>query len=296
MKELKLQAQIQSSTTRRNFLKTVSAFSLGSVFLSGYALKPQKGIGLQLYTIRDDMKENPLAALKKVSEIGYTNLEAAGYSQGKFYGIEPDELKKRLSDMNMHLISTHTGIQSIRQDWERKLEASVKAGCKYVVVPSLPGNERTTIDSYKKRAEEFNKAGETSKKYGIEFGYHNHAFEFEAIEGQTPYDILLNETDKNLVTFQLDLYWAIKAGFQPLDLFRKYPGRFGLWHVKDMDSTPEKFFAEVGSGIIDFKSIFGQKKRSGMKYFFVEQDAVRNMKPMDAIRKSYQYLSQQKYV
>jgi sugar phosphate isomerase/epimerase len=285
-----------SETSRREFIKTISALSIGSILLNSYAFKPKNGIGLQLYTIRDDIKADTMAALRKVSEIGYTELEAAGYSQGKFYGMEPAEIRRRLSDLNMRLLSTHTGIQTVRQGWEQKLEASVAAGCKYVVVPSLPQNERTTIDSYKRRAEEFNKAGEISNKYGLRFGYHNHAFEFDVIEGQVPYDILLKETDKKLVTFQLDLYWALKAGHQPLDLFKKYPGRFELWHVKDMDNTPEKFFAEVGSGIIDFKAIFGQKKRSGMKHFFVEQDAVRNSTPMEAIKKSYQFLSQQKYV
>jgi sugar phosphate isomerase/epimerase len=287
---------LDPSRNRRGFLKTAAVFSMGSIFLNAHTFKPKKEIGLQLYTIRDDMNKNALASLKKVSEIGYTILEAAGYNKGKFYGMDPKELKGKLTEMSMQMISTHTGIQVMRESWEEKLEASANMGCKYVVIPNLAPDDRRTIDDYKRRAEEFNRAAETSKKYGLQFGYHNHAFEFETLEGQIPMEVLIQETDGNLVTFELDLYWVVKAGYQPVDLFNKFPGRFELWHVKDMDNTPEQFFAEVGSGSIDFKSIFAKKKQSGMKYFFVEQDAVRNKNPMEAINESYRYLSKQKFV
>jgi sugar phosphate isomerase/epimerase len=286
----------QESTSRRDFIKAASVLSLGSILLSNCAWGKEKGVGLQLYTIRDDINEDLVAALKQVADIGYTNLEEAGYNEGKFYGIAPTKFKEMISDMNMRLIACHTPMSGIRQGWEKRLEDSIKAGCKYIVVSSLPGSERKALDNYKKAAEEFNKAGEISKKYGLQLAYHNHAFEFEELDGQIPYEVMLNETDQKLVTFELDLYWSVKAGFEPVDLIQRYPGRFELWHVKDMDNTQERYFTEVGSGIIDFKSIFNQKKRSGMKYYFVEQDICRNLKPMEAIAKSYQYLSKQRYV
>jgi sugar phosphate isomerase/epimerase len=160
----------------------------------------------------------------------------------------------------------------------------------------LPDKFRSNLDGWKATAEKFNKMGEIAKKNGIQFGYHNHAFEFEKMEDQIPYDLLVSQTDPSLVTFEMDLYWVTKGGYNPVDYFKKYPGRFQLWHVKDMTKTDDMFFAPVGSGRIDFSSIFAEKKTAGMKYFFVEQDSFKDLDAFESIEMSYKYLSQAKFL
>ena len=155
---------------------------------------------------------------------------------------------------------------------------------------------RTNLDGWKATAEKFNKMGEIAKKNGIQFGYHNHAFEFEKMEDQIPYDLLLSQTDPSLVTFEMDLYWVTKGGYNPVDYFKKYPGRFQLWHVKDMTKTDDMFFAPVGSGRIDFSTIFAERKTSGMKYFFVEQDSFKDLDAFESVEMSFKYLSQAKFL
>ena len=157
------------------------------------------------------------------------------------------------------------------------------------MIPWLEETYRNSADNYKKIAEGLNKAGGLAKDGGLKLAYHNHDFEFATVDGQTGFDILTQNTDKNLVFFELDLYWAVKAGHDPVHLFQQHPGRICMWHVKDMDSTPKKFFTEVGSGVIDFKPIFAKTKLSGMKYFFVEQDVCPGS-PFDSIAKSIAFL------
>ena len=145
---------------------------------------------------------------------------------------------------------------TILTGWDKAVEDAATLGQKYMVVAYLMPEERKSLDDYKKIAADLNKAGETCKKAGIQLCYHNHDFEFQAMEGTLPFDILMSQTDSKLIKVELDLYWAVKANHQPLDLFKKYPKRIELWHVKDMDNTDKKFFTEVGSGTIDFTSIF----------------------------------------
>ena len=178
---------------------------------------------------------------------------------------------------------------TILRDWDRAVDDAAAVGVKYMVLAYLSDVERGNLDHYKYVAEQLNKAGERTKKNGIQMCYHNHDFEFVPQGGQLPYDVLLNNTDKNLVQMELDLYWVTKAGKDPLDLFNQHPGRFPLWHVKDMDNTPEKKFTEVGSGTIDFKRIFNNAGTAGLKYFFVEEDVTPGS-PFDAITKSYTYI------
>lgn len=160
----------------------------------------------------------------------------------------------------------------------------------------LSGREYfNTADNCKKTAELLNQFGEVCNASGIRFAYHNHAFEFEMVEEKVPYNILLESTDPNLVTFEPDLYWMVKAGVNPVDYFSKYNGRFELWHVKDMDKTEEQFFTEVGQGVIDFKTLFEAKALSGMQYFFVEQDRCKNHPPLESIKISYNYLKDLEY-
>ena len=281
---------------RRKFLKATSLLTLGSMIFPyesvlGNNLFSGKysDIGLILYTVRDAMKKDVEGTLKKLADIGYKNLEAAGYSRGQFYGMKPKKFKALVNSLDMNLLSSHT--RPNLKNVEQVADDAAKAGLKYVVIPSIQGDKRKSIDGYKKAAEEYNKMGEVCKKAGVKLGYHNHAFEFEKLDGKIPYHTLLEGTDKELVTMELDIYWIIKGGCDPIDYFKKYQGRFELWHVKDMEDSEERFFTEVGNGTINFEEIFKHTETAGMKYFFVEQDKCKNHKPLESVKISYEYLS-----
>jgi sugar phosphate isomerase/epimerase len=188
---------------------------------------------------------------------------------------------------------TFPGSFFLKGDWEDQwkiaVEDSKAIGQEFITIPWLEETYRNSADNYKKIAEGLNKAGEIAKKAGSKVAYHNHDFEFATVEGQRGIDILTKNTDTHLVHFELDIYWAVKSGNDPVQLFKDHPGRFSMWHIKDMDNTPKKFFTEVGNGVIDFATIFKSAKVSGMKYFFVEQDVCPGS-PFDSIEKSITYL------
>lgn len=275
-------------TTRKEFLKQSALFagsallfpSLRKNMLRHSKYKP----GLQLYTVRDAMKLDPQNTLEQVAQIGYKEVEGATYTGSElYYGMHVNAFSKILEDNGLTMPSSHYSLGAavvdgrhprgtIMNDWEHAVDDAVKMGQKYMVCAYLPDQFRKSIDDYKKVAEQFNKAGEVCKKAGIQFCYHNHNFEFPKIDGQVPYEVLLNSTDKELVKMEMDIYWITKAGFDPLAMFKEHPGRFVLWHVKDMDNTSRHFFTEVGNGIIDFKKIFAHADEAGMQHFFVEQD------------------------
>jgi len=277
--------------------------ALGAIALSQYAFKSAPvdpktfGIGLQLYTIRDAMGKDVPGSLKMVSDIGFKYLELASYANGKFYGYEPAEFKKLVNGLGMEILSSHTQVEAlgITLDNAKKMaEDHAKIGVKYCIQPWVVEEARTTLDSYKKMAAEWNKVGGIMKEHKIQFGYHNHNFEFDTVEGKIPYyDVFMVELDKDLVTMELDLFWAIKAGQKPVEMFKKYPGRFQLFHMKDMFTKEAPFykpttndFAPVGAGLINFKEILAAKKTAGLKYMFVEQDSTKDGKPFDAIKTS----------
>jgi len=274
---------------RRDFIKTSSMFVVAGLMFpsSACSFSKTKYIGLQLYTIRDEVHKNIEATLEKLAEIGYNSLEAAGYNTGKFYGYKPKDFKKLINNYGMILPSTHTNFEVSQADVV--IEDTCEAGISYLVIPWLHPDKRKSIDSYKKLAYDFNIIGEKCKKSGIQFAYHNHDFEFKTIDGQIPYDVLLNNTDDELVKMQLDLYWIKKGGYDPIKYFENYPGRFELWHVKDMDDTAEQNNIETGRGIIDFKRIFEYKKLAGMKYYFIELDNC-ILPPYECVKVSYDYM------
>ncbi len=284
-------------TDRRKFLKTTTAVAAGSMVLPMVSCSKQGTvIGIQLYTVRDKINQDLDGTLQRLADIGYNSAEAAGYnlSDGTFYGMAPKAFGDKLKELGMPLNSSHSATEPDTAD---KVFTDAKAaGCKYVIYPYLPEPNRQNIDGYKTTAEKFNQVGEIAKKYNIQFGYHNHAFEFDPMDGQMGMDVLLNETDPNLVTFEMDLYWVTNAGHDPVELMEKYPGRFQLWHVKDMVKTDDKFFAPVGSGRIDFKRIFAEKDTAGMKMFFVEQDSFRDLDPFESVEASYNYLANADFV
>ena len=286
-------------TNRRDFLKISAAGSIGMMMLGAAGCKPvikdrkSYGVGIQLYSIRDAMSADVPGTLKKVSDIGYKNLELAGYSDGKFYGYAPAEFKKMVNDLGMNVLSSHTQVEAagISIDNAKIMaDAHAAVGVKYCVQPWINEPDRN-IDTYKKMIADWNEVGKIMKNVGIQFAYHNHNFEFANINGVVPYyDIFLPEMDANLITMELDLFWASKAGQDPIAMFNKYPGRFQLLHFKDMRTKQEPFFdvvkddiCPVGEGVIDFKQILTAKDVAGAKFIFVEDDNQGNGKPFEGI-------------
>ena len=261
----------------------------------------KKYIGLQLYTIRNAMQADPVAALAKVAQIGYNSLEGATYTgDQKFYGMDAAAFAKQLKQNGLIMPSGHYRLGeektkgadtqgTILHNWQKAVDDAAEVGLKYMVCAYLSNPERGNLDKYKKIADDFNKAAEICKKSGIQFAYHNHDFEFAQQDGKYPYEVLLNNTDKNLVKMEMDIYWVVKAKQDPISLINQHPGRFPLWHVKDMAATPNQTFAEVGNGIINFKEIFKQADKAGLKYFFVEQDTTPG-NPYDSITQSFNYI------
>ena len=291
--------------TRRSFLKTTTLYSAGILAapaLPSFLAAGSAAIGLQLYTVRDAMATDPSGTLAKVAQIGYNSLEGATYTgTEKFYGMDPKTFAGVLKTNNLVMRSCHyrlgedgAGLTdpnkgTVLHDWDKAVEDAHALGIQYMVCAWLSPKERLGLDHYKKMAADFNVAGEKCKKAGIQFCYHNHDFEFDQQNGKFPYDVLLDDTDHNLVKMEMDLYWVSKAGHDPIKLFNQHPGRFPLWHLKDMDNTAAHAFTEVGNGTIDFKKIFANKEKSGMKYFFVEQDKCPGS-PFDSITKSITYI------
>jgi sugar phosphate isomerase/epimerase len=303
---------MKTNQSRREFMRVSAAGALGALVLSPNAYKtgakpamvttvadPKTfGLGLQLYTIRDAMGKDVPGSLKKVSDIGYKYLELASYENRKFYGYEPSEFKKVVNGLGMEILSSHASVDgsSIKTDDAKTIaEDHAKLGVKYCLQPWVVEEARKTIASYQKMVADWNKVGKIMKEHGIQFGYHNHNFEFDTVEGKVPYyDIMMTELDKNLVTMELDLFWTTKAGLNPVDLIKKYPGRFQLFHMKDMFTKEAPIFttngvtdfAPVGAGLINFKEILAAKDIAGMKYMIVEQDSAKDDKPFDAIKTS----------
>ena len=277
-------------TNRRSFIKGLAAASAAGLIIPEtlFAMPTKKTIGIQLYTIREMVNKDFKGTLKILSEIGYNSVEAAGYGDRKFYGYEPQEYAKICNDYGILPLSSHSGINIENAD--TVIEDTAKAGMSYLVLPSIPKEKRQTLDDYKRLADEFNQIGEKCKKSGLKFGYHNHAFEFEKLDDQIPYNLLLENTDPDLCFMQLDFYWMVYGGYDPLDYFSRYPKRFELWHVKDMDKTEQRATTEIGQGTIDFPGLFEMKRKSGMKYYFVEQEEFK-MDMVESITMSYKYLS-----
>ena len=299
---------MKSSQNRREFLRLSVVGALGMTAFSPLACQPatgsdkkKYGVGLQLYTIRDAMSADVKGSLQKLSDLGYKNLELADYSNGQFYGFSPSEFKKLVNDFGMDIIGSHTQVEAtgITLDNARKMaDDHAELGVKYCIQPWVNEEDRN-IESYKRMIADWNEVGRIMKSAGIQFGYHNHNFEFENIDGVVPYyDIFMPEMDRDLITMEIDLFWVSKAGQDPVEMFNKYPGRFQLFHLKDMATREEPFYdvikddiTAVGEGVIDFKRILEAKEVAGMKYMFVEDDNQGNGKPFEALETSINNLT-----
>lgn len=237
-----------------------------------------KEFGVQVYSLRNQLGDDFEGTMEKVAETGYAYIEAyAMGTNGKIYGMEPEEYRKKIEDLGMKVVSAHSSYFTA-EEAPLMIETAKKAGLDMVIVPYLSDDLRGDYDAI---AGNLNEVGAMFKEAGIEFGYHNHDFEFKPTsDGRIPLEILIEGTDPDNVSFQADLYWVVKAGHDPMELINKYPGRFNSFHVKDADSDLNQ--TTVGTGIIDFKTILENRDKAGIKYFFVEDertdDPVANIK------------------
>jgi sugar phosphate isomerase/epimerase len=279
----------------RNISLIFLAFLLtGSLFSCEKA--PEKEIGLQLWSVRDDIKAEPEHTIAAVGEMGYDFIEAAGYGEGKFYGMEPLAFKKLVNDNGMEFLASHTGqpvpdssnYEEVMAWWDQCIDAHAKAGVKYIVQPFMDQYGYGSLDDLKRYCDYFNEVGEKCNAKGIRFGYHNHDKEFTEVDGVVRYDYMLQNTDPEKVFFQLDLYWIVVGGKDPVDYFNNYPGRFLLWHVKD-----EKELGE--SGMMDFENMFAEAEVSGMEHIIVEVERY-NYTPLESVKMSYDFLMEADYV
>jgi len=271
--------------TRRDFFKTAGGLAIGALVIPGIAKGEKvKNIGIQLYSVRKEMLADAVGTLNQLAKIGYKELESARSEKGNYYGLQPKEIKKIVSDLGMTLRSGHVHVD---KDWQRSIDSAAEAGQNYLICSSLP-SQGQTIDNYKKVAETFLKAGEDCKKSNIIFGYHNHEYEFEKENGQVLYDVLLSNTDPKLVTWELDLGWVVASGNDPLAYFNKYPGRFPLWHLKDMDVQKQQS-TEFGKGQIKVLEILKNAKKSGVKHIFVEQEEYAST-ALESMKYDFDYL------
>ena len=265
--------------TRRTFIKQSGILTAGLMMNPSDLLMKQKTVGIQLYSVRDVIVKDPKGVIQKVAAAGYSEAEMYGLSaDNKFYGLTLKEMVQLLKDNNLKSPGGHYAPENFLydngngDDVKNFCEVGHALGHQYVIIPWLKEEKRKTIDQYKLLAERINKAGEICKKANLQLAYHNHDFEFMDLNGEHGYQILLNNTDKDLVKFEMDLYWVIRAGHDPISLFKKHPGRFPLWHVKDMDKADRTKNTEVGNGTVDFKTIFAKANLAGVKHYIVEQE------------------------
>ena len=273
---------------RRTFLGTVTAATVMARHLS-WAANDHKidKVGVQLYTVRDHIKDDFDGTLAKVASIGYREVEFAGY-----FDRSPKDVKASLDRTGLAAPSAHFNDSYLEDKWAEVLDGANVIGHKYVVCSFIDEKNRQEPGSWHKIAENFNRAGEQAKKAGIQFAYHNHTFEFTPVKGALPYDILLKECDPQLVKMEMDLYWATKAGEKPLEYFKNYPGRFALVHVKGMDKSGE-MTSVAANNSIDWKAIFAQSKEGGIQHYFVEHDNPKSS--FDSIQQSFQYLQKLRF-
>jgi sugar phosphate isomerase/epimerase len=294
--------------------------ALGGLLLSGkgYASLFEKNalhpIGLQLYTLGGTIDLDVPGTLKKVADIGYKDVESAFSIKGGYYGLTPKEFAKLTKDLGLSWVSHHVigtpfkippggfkvpagmdttrlhqlrnmpPMKNLRDNYQQVIDEVAEGGLKYLVCASIP---LSTTEEINQAVEILSKAGEAAKKAGITMCYHNHTHEFEKVDGKIPYDQLL-QINPDILKMELDLGWATAAGMDPVEMFKKNPGRYPLWHVKDIVMA-EKMPTEIGNGGVDFKRIFAASKESGMQYFFVEQDGATH--PIESITTSYTYLA-----
>jgi sugar phosphate isomerase/epimerase len=301
-------------STRRSFIKQAALVGAGvllkpTISFGEFQSTDFNQIGIQLYTLRDVLSKDVRGTIAKVAGAGYNHVETFyGYSGQNaavnFWGLNSKEFRTLLAENNLKTYSGHYQLNDFLTPGKgnddalkAQIDIAKAVGQEYLVVP-VPSKmviENGGVDDYKFVASQLNKAGELCRKSNLKFGYHNHAWEFKPLENTTGYDILQTETEPEFVKFEIDLFWTVNSGNDPLSLFKKYPGRFEMWHVKDMDKTDRNKFTEVGTGSIDFSKIFEQADTAGLKYFFVEQDKIYSKDPFESIKESCKNIKQMQF-
>lgn len=282
--------------TRRDFIRQSSLLALMASQNFTGLFKSTKEIGLQLYTVRSEVNTAKLPqTIKTISQCGYKFLELFGYHNRSFFGYKVEEIAEMLNNNGLHSPSGHYSLSDFQYNknydftsWNYLIEDGVVLNHEYLTIPWIDDNHRKT-DDYKLLAERLNKAGELCKAAGMRVAYHNHDFEFNDLGGTTGWDILLNETDPELVDIEMDIYWVYYSGKNPVEIFKNNPGRFKLWHVKDLAVINNKKQSTIiGTGEIDFKSIYAEREIAGLKHFIIEQEQY--SKPVfECIKESYDY-------
>ncbi|HKV73390.1 MAG TPA: sugar phosphate isomerase/epimerase [Gemmatimonadales bacterium] len=276
---------------RREFLGAaaggVAALALGRRWPPAYdQLGP---IGIQLYTVRDRMKTDFEGTLGRIAKIGYQEVEFAGY-----FDHTPAQVRNALKTSGLTAPSAHVEYTRIvKGEWDKVVEESLAVGHQYAVVAWIDEDQRKTLDGWKRVADRLSEAAHAAKKAGLGMAYHNHSYEFEPLEGQVPYDVLLSATDPSVVKLEMDLYWVTRGGRDPLEYFARWPGRIRLVHIKDSKGPPQHVMADVGTGVIPWGKIFAKHKQAGIEHYFVEHD-----EPKDGLASaevSYRYLRQLRF-
>jgi sugar phosphate isomerase/epimerase len=282
---------------RRDFVATAAAAMAASVCSRPAAAVPAKPakarlqrIGIQLYAVRREMQRDQEGTLRRLAEIGYREVEYAGY-----HGRTPAETRAMLARFELTAPSTHVGYDQITKGWDRALDDALARGHRIITIPWLPNDVRGSASSWRAVADVFNRAADAARARGLEFAYHNHDFEFARVDGLVPFDLLLEHTDPALVSFQMDVFWLVKGGADPMAYLRAHPRRFTMLHIKDSGGPPQHAQVDVGAGTIDFAAILRRDadQRGAIRHVFVEHD-----QPADAMtfaKASFDYLKALEY-
>lgn len=296
---------------RRSFIQTASALTIGSLILptvgcktvandvtigtmSAMAKPSLDKFGIQLYTLRDLIPDDPRGILGKLPGFGFQQIEGYDGPQGMFWNMGHKNFKKYLDGIGLDMISSHV---NIREDFELKANQAAEIGMKYLICPYI--GPQKSVDDWKKVTDRFNECGAICKKAGIRFAYHNHAYSFKAFSGMIPHDFIMENTDPELVDHEMDIYWVVTGGADPIKYLKKYPNRFRLCHVKDRmkDAGNERQAScDLGTGVIDFAPILKVAQENGMKYFILEQERYDHSSPMQAAKVGAEYLSKLAFI
>lgn len=294
--------------SRRKFIKLGSALTVGAFIPLQFCTSPNRtesdettetsdragkgslsDFGLQLYSVKEDMAKDAKDTIEKISMFGYTQIEGFDGGKGIFWGMKNTEFKTFTSDLGLDFIASHANTY---ENLEMMAEQGAEIGMKYIINPYVGAQK--SMDDWKRIADDFNKHGEICKNNGLRFAYHNHGYTFDELDGQIPHDYLIENTDPDLVDFEMDTYWVYTAGKDPLAYLEKYPGRWKLGHIKDKSGDLPFDEANgstvVGTGIMDFQTIMRKGKENGMEYFIVEQERFDNTTPLEAAQKNAEYM------
>ncbi|WP_316817736.1 sugar phosphate isomerase/epimerase [Pedobacter nyackensis] len=288
--------------SRRTFIKNAGLAAAGAMLLPSFACTTaaaKRKTGIQLYTLREQIPHDVKGVIEKIAKTGYKEVETYGFNAANgYWGMDPKSFKNLLTANGLTSPSGHFVIDDFITSGNKELlkpliEGSAAIDNRYFTIAWMGEPLRKTLDGYKKVAERLSEAAELVKQSGMKLAYHNHAFELDKHEGgATGYEVMLNGTDKSMISFEMDLYWIVRSGNDPVAFFNKYPGRFVMWHVKDMDKTNNAINTEVGSGTIDFKNIYKHAKQAGLEHLIVEQENFA-MDPFASIKQSYEYVNRE---